>query len=70
MILGNKTLLSIYQNKKKYIIKIDAIKKNSQFSGDGKDEEVAAKTMNYPFWRINAHSDLIAFYNALDMGFM
>ena len=45
-------------------------KKTSQFTGDGKDEEVAAKTMNYPFWRINAHSDLIAFYNALDMGFM
>ena len=39
-------------------------------SGDGKDEEVAAKTMNFPFWRISAHSDLIAFYNALDMGFM
>jgi len=38
--------------------------------GDGKDEEVAAKTMNFPFWRISAHSDLIAFYNALDMGFM
>jgi eyes absent family protein 1 len=31
---------------------------------------VAAKTMNFPFWRINAHSDLIAFYNALDMGYM
>ena len=39
-------------------------------AGDGKDEEVAAKTMNFPFWRISAHSDLIAFYNALDMGFM
>jgi len=39
-------------------------------AGDGKDEEVAAKTMNFPFWRINAHSDLIAFYNALDMGYM
>ena len=42
----------------------------SSHSGDGKDEEVAAKTMNFPFWRISAHSDLIAFYNALDMGFM
>jgi hypothetical protein len=40
------------------------------FTGDGKDEEVAAKTMNFPFWRINSHSDLIAFYNALDMGYM
>jgi len=38
--------------------------------GDGKDEEVAAKTMNFPFWRISSHSDLIAFHNALDMGFM
>jgi len=38
--------------------------------GDGKDEEVAAKTMNFPFWRISSHSDLVAFYNALDMGFM
>lgn len=38
--------------------------------GDGKDEEVAAKQMNFPFWRISAHSDLVAFYNALDMGFM
>ena len=39
-------------------------------SGDGKDEEVAAKTMNFPFWRISSHSDIVAFYNALDMGFM
>ena len=39
-------------------------------SGDGKDEEVAAKQMNFPFWRISSHSDLVAFYNALDMGFM
>ena len=43
---------------------------DSFHAGDGKDEEVAAKTMNFPFWRISAHSDLIAFYNALDMGFM
>ena len=42
----------------------------TRISGDGKDEEVAAKTMNYPFWRISSHSDLVAFYNALDMGFM
>ena len=39
-------------------------------SGDGKDEEVAARQMNFPFWRINSHNDLVAFYNALDMGFM
>ena len=39
-------------------------------SGDGKDEEVAARQMNFPFWRINSHNDMVAFYNALDMGFM
>ena len=39
-------------------------------SGDGKDEEVAARQMNFPFWRISSHNDLVAFYNALDMGFM
>ncbi len=38
--------------------------------GDGKDEEVAARNMNFPFWRIQSHNDLVAFYNALDMGFM
>jgi len=38
--------------------------------GDGKDEEIAAKTMNIPFWRVSQHSDIIAFYNALEMGFM
>ena len=43
---------------------------NLSFPGDGTDEEVAAKNMNFPFWRISSHSDLIAFYNALDMGFM
>ena len=42
----------------------------SSISGDGKDEEVAARQMNFPFWRINSHNDLVAFYNALDMGFM
>ena len=40
------------------------------FAGDGKDEEHSAKQMNFPFWRVNAHNDLVAFYNALDMGFM
>ena len=53
----------MYVAEKEYNIKL-------LHSGDGKDEEVAAKTMNFPFWRISAHSDLIAFYNALDMGFM
>ena len=38
--------------------------------GDGKDEELAARQMNFPFWRISSHNDLVAFYNALDMGFM
>ncbi|KAG8249097.1 Eyes absent 1 [Homalodisca vitripennis] len=38
--------------------------------GDGQDEEAAAKTMNFPFWRISSHSDLAALYNALDMGFL
>ena len=38
--------------------------------GDGKDEEVAAKNMNFPFWRINSHNDLVAFYNALDRGYL
>jgi len=38
--------------------------------GDGKDEEVAARQMNFPFWRISSHNDMVAFYNALDMGFM
>ena len=31
---------------------------------------MAAKSMNFPFWRINTHNDMVAFYNALDMGFM
>lgn len=38
--------------------------------GDGKDEEGAAKNMNFPFWRINSHNDLVAFYNALDRGYL
>jgi len=38
--------------------------------GDGKDEEMAAKNLNFPFWRVTSHNDLVAFYNALDMGFM
>ncbi|XP_052122964.1 eyes absent homolog 2 isoform X3 [Frankliniella occidentalis] len=38
--------------------------------GDGTDEEDAAKKMNFPFWRISSHSDTIALFNALDMGFL
>ena len=54
----------------KYYCSEDCPFNSDTCAGDGKDEEVAAKTMNFPFWRINAHSDLIAFYNALDMGYM
>ncbi|CAH1393300.1 unnamed protein product [Nezara viridula] len=38
--------------------------------GDGQDEEAAAKQMNFPFWRVSSHTDLISLYNALDMGFL
>lgn len=38
--------------------------------GDGAEEESAAKSMNFPFWRISAHSDIRALYTALDMGFL
>uniref|UniRef100_T1IVV2 Eyes absent homolog n=1 Tax=Strigamia maritima TaxID=126957 RepID=T1IVV2_STRMM len=36
--------------------------------GDGKDEESAAKQLNFPFWRISGHSDLAALYHALELG--
>ncbi|XP_064485076.1 eyes absent homolog 1-like isoform X2 [Ornithodoros turicata] len=36
--------------------------------GDGKDEETAAKQMNFPFWRVSSHSDLAALHHALDLG--
>lgn len=36
--------------------------------GDGKDEEAAAKQMNFPFWRVSSHADLTALYHALDLG--
>ena len=39
-------------------------------TGDGQDEEVAAKNMNFPFWRINSHNDLLALHNALEMQFI
>ncbi|KAJ8923873.1 hypothetical protein NQ315_006649, partial [Exocentrus adspersus] len=38
--------------------------------GDGQDEEAAAKSLNFPFWRITSHSELAALYNALDMDFL
>ncbi|CAG7723636.1 unnamed protein product [Allacma fusca] len=38
--------------------------------GDGRDEEHAAKQMNFPFWRISGHSDAVALFNALDMGYL
>ncbi|RZF33291.1 hypothetical protein LSTR_LSTR007636 [Laodelphax striatellus] len=38
--------------------------------GDGQDEENAAKQLNFPFWPISSHSDLIALYNACDMAFL
>ncbi|XP_055710648.1 developmental protein eyes absent isoform X1 [Phlebotomus papatasi] len=38
--------------------------------GDGQDEEVAAKNLNFPFWRISSHSDIKSLYTALDMGFL
>ncbi|XP_013791862.1 eyes absent homolog 3-like, partial [Limulus polyphemus] len=36
--------------------------------GDGRDEETAAKQMNFPFWRVSSHSDLAALHHALDVG--
>ncbi|PRD36623.1 UNVERIFIED_CONTAM: Eya1 [Trichonephila clavipes] len=36
--------------------------------GDGRDEEHAAKQMNFPFWRVSSHSDLAALHHALDLG--
>lgn len=38
--------------------------------GDGRDEEAAAKQMNWPFWRISNHSDLAALHHALDLGYL
>ncbi|CAB4012208.1 eyes absent homolog 2-like isoform X1 [Paramuricea clavata] len=36
--------------------------------GDGRDEELASKQMNFPFWRISNHQDLINLHHALDLG--
>ncbi|XP_025111355.1 eyes absent homolog 1-like [Pomacea canaliculata] len=38
--------------------------------GDGRDEESAAKQMNWPFWRISNHSDLAALHHALDLSYL
>lgn len=38
--------------------------------GDGRDEESAAKQMNWPFWRISTHSDLAALHHALDLNYL
>nr|QRF78318.1 Eya [Euperipatoides kanangrensis] len=38
--------------------------------GDGRDEEAAAKQLNFPFWRVSGHSDLAALHQALDPGFL
>jgi hypothetical protein len=40
------------------------------FLGDSIEEEAAAKGMGFPFWRISAHSDLVALNNALDMHYI
>ncbi|NWQ80853.1 EYA3 protein, partial [Columbina picui] len=34
--------------------------------GDGRDEEVAAKQHNMPFWRITNHADLVSLHQALE----
>ena len=35
-------------------------------SGDGSDEEQAAKTLSFPFWRISSHNDLAALNLAIE----
>ncbi|KAM9214256.1 protein phosphatase EYA3 isoform 2-T2 [Leptosomus discolor] len=38
--------------------------------GDGRDEEVAAKQHNMPFWRITNHADLLSLHQALELDFL
>ncbi|KAM9320150.1 protein phosphatase EYA3 [Gastrophryne carolinensis] len=38
--------------------------------GDGRDEEMAAKQHNMPFWRITNHNDLISLQQALELEFL
>ncbi|XP_071548562.1 protein phosphatase EYA1 isoform X4 [Panulirus ornatus] len=35
--------------------------------GDGRDEEMAAKQLDFPFWRIQTHHDFINLYKALSI---
>ncbi|XP_073420679.1 protein phosphatase EYA3 isoform X2 [Dendrobates tinctorius] len=38
--------------------------------GDGRDEEMAAKQHNMPFWRILNHNDLVSLHQALELDFL
>ncbi|XP_045401750.1 eyes absent homolog 3 isoform X4 [Lemur catta] len=38
--------------------------------GDGRDEEIAAKQHNMPFWRITNHGDLVSLHQALELDFL
>ncbi|XP_060639949.2 eyes absent homolog 3 isoform X1 [Anolis sagrei] len=38
--------------------------------GDGRDEEMAAKQHNMPFWRIAEHADLVSLHQALELDFL
>ncbi|XP_014438021.1 eyes absent homolog 3 isoform X7 [Tupaia chinensis] len=38
--------------------------------GDGRDEEIAAKQHNMPFWRIANHGDLVSLHQALELDFL
>ncbi|XP_026558203.1 eyes absent homolog 3 isoform X1 [Pseudonaja textilis] len=38
--------------------------------GDGRDEELAAKQHNMPFWRITNHADLVSLHQALELDFL
>ncbi|XP_028936954.1 eyes absent homolog 3 [Ornithorhynchus anatinus] len=38
--------------------------------GDGRDEEIAAKQHNMPFWRVTNHSDLVSLHQALELDFL
>ncbi|KAM8882818.1 eyes absent homolog 3 isoform X3 [Synchiropus splendidus] len=38
--------------------------------GDGRDEELAAKRHNMPFWRITTHGDLMSLHQALELDFL
>lgn len=35
--------------------------------GDGRDEEMAAKQLDFPFWRIQTHHDFVNLYKALSI---